>query len=279
MPANPNFSLQGWVARGLNKAASILDGNDSDPRGLRENSYSEMAAFMAMLGERQLADEGCLVSAGMTPSQTALQLGLSAAFAATAAALVIKNNAVAGSGLRLSLREIHFLCAVPPTSGTSLLYATAIDQGDRTPTTVALVAAPATATAYLASVNAPNYASPLVGPLPSVWFPLSTAAGAPPAVPAAKTAQFIVGNGNLRSVIPVGAAASGVQDDYRLVFGAEDRANGASLRSAAGASQIIEPHPAVSLDPQAFFLMYLWCPGNITAGFAFAGLDVLASLR
>ena len=277
--AAPNYAPQGWVARALVKAASMLDGNISAVQGNRFNQYQEQGGFVGLMGERQMADEGALLFASMTPSQTALQLGLSAAYSAVAAALVIKNNAVVGSGIRLGIREIHFLCAIPPTSGTSLAYSTVVDSGNRQPTTVAAVGSPATATAYAATVATPNFANSPIAALPSVWFPLSTAGGAAPTVPAAVNPVTIVGNGNLRTVIPVGVAATGVEDDYRIVFGAEDRASSGLLRSSAGALQVIEPHPAVSLDPQAFFLLNLWSLGNITAGFAFGGLDVTMFLR
>jgi hypothetical protein len=213
----------------------------------------------------------------MLPSATALQLGLSASYSATAAALVFKNNAPAGpSSPRCHLRDIHFLCAVAPTSGTGLLYATALDNVNRTPTTISGLGAPgtpATVTAYQAPAVCTN-----IDENPTIngvwWFPLSTAAGAPPTVPAqGANARILVGNGNLRTVIPVGAASSGVQDDYRIVFGATDRSGTGTLRSSAGALQLVEYHPAVTVGPQEFFLMYLWAPSNVTAGFAFAGLD------
>jgi hypothetical protein len=281
--SNPNYSLQGWVARAIQKIGLQNDGGPSDPRGPRFNQWDEQQVAVGLGGEMQFADEGTLCVATMTPSQTALQLGISAAFSGASAALVIHNNAPAGSGIRCMLREIHFLIATAPASGTGLLYATEIDSNNRAPTTVSGTGSPgtpATATAYLPLVNTPNFSNAPVSLLPSVWFPLSTSAGAPPVVPAPSSSQIVlVGNGNLRSVIPVGAATSGVQDDYRLVFGATDKATGGTLRSTAAATQVIEPHPAVSLDPQAFFLLHLWAPGNAATGMAFAGLDVSMVLR
>ena len=270
-----NIAQQGWVGRALSKARAILDGNDSDRVGPRFGRYSEQYMLAPLVGESVLCDEGSLMMASLAPSATALQLGVSATYVATAAAIVFKNDAPSGSGIRCSLRDIHFLCAVAPTLGTGLLYATVLDNKDRAPTTVVLQGGtPATATAYLAPNVCLN-----IDETPSVngkcWFPLSTAAGAAPTIPAqGATARILVGNGNLRSVIPVGAATSGVQDDYRIVFGAMDRPAQGAARSAAAASVIVEPHPAVMIGPQQFFILYLWAPSNATAGFAFAGLDV-----
>lgn len=276
--ANPTYSTQGWVARTLAKARSILDSNASDPTGQRFGRYGETYSVVPVVGEPALCDEGALMIASMLPSATVLQLGLSATYSSTAAAIVFKNNAPTGpSSARCHLRDIHFLCATAPTSGTGLLYATVLDNVSRTPTTISGLGAPgtpATVTAYQAPVVCTNIdESP--SPQGQVWFPLSTSGGAPPTVPAqGASARIVVGNGNLRSVIPVGAATSGVQDDYRIVFGSTDRAATQSLSSTAGATKIVEVHPAITVGPQEFFLLYLWAPSNITAGFAFAGLDV-----
>jgi hypothetical protein len=81
----------------------------------------------------------------MLPSATALQLGISASYSATAAALVFKNNAPAGSfSPRCYLRDIHFLVAAAPASGTGLLYATVLDNVNRAPTTVSGLGSPGT---------------------------------------------------------------------------------------------------------------------------------------
>lgn len=276
--AAPNYASQGWVARSINKARSIIDGSASDPTGPRVGRYGDQFMLAPMVGEPILCDEGSLMMSSMLPSATALQLGLSATYSATAAAIVFKNNAPVGSSSpRCHLRDIHFLCAVPPTSATGILYATAVDNVNRAPTTVSGIGAPgtpATVTAYQAPSVCTN-----IDEAPSIngvcWFPLSTAAGAPPTIPAqGSNARILVGNGNLRTVIPVGATTSGVQDDYRIVFGATDKAAVSSLRSSAGAMNIVEPHIAVTVGPQEFFILYLWAPSNATAGFAFAGLDV-----
>lgn len=271
--ANPTYANQGWVARTISKARSIIDGNPSDSTGNRMSRYNETYVLAPMTGEPLLADEGALMMSSMLPGATALQLGLSAAYAATAAAFVFKNNSPFGSSNpRCHLRDIHFTCSVPPTSGTSLQYATAIDSANRTPTTISGLGAPgtpATVTAYQAPSVCTN-----IDENPSIngvcFFPLSIAAGAPITIPAqGAAARILVGNGILRGQIPV------VLDDYRIVFGATDRPAGQLVTAApAGASRIVEPHPAVTIGPQEHFILYLWAPSNVTAGLAFTGFDV-----
>jgi hypothetical protein len=277
--ANTNYSDQGFIARSLSKLQAVLSGN-SDSRGKRKTIYSEDYVANPWGGEMAMADEGSLMMSTMAPGATTLQLGLSATFSATAACLVFKNNAPQNSGVRCHLRDIRFWVVTPPTSGTCLLYATVIDNGgNRAPTTVSNgtggtgPGTPATATAYLSPVVCTN-----ADENPTIygqwWFPLSTSAGAPPAVPAATSgARTLEGNGILRGQIPVGSAA-GASDDYRIVFGATDRVSGQLVTAApAGASRIVEPHPAVSVGPQEYFLFYLWSLSNATAGIAFGGLS------
>lgn len=275
--AAPNYAGQGWVARTISKARAVIDGNLSDVTGPRFGRYQEQMVLAPMVGEPILCDEGALMMSSMLPGATVLQLGLSATYSATAAAIVFKNNAPVGpSSPRCHLRDIHFLCNTPPTSATCLLYATALDNINRAPTTISGLGTPgtpATVTAYQAPAVCTNIdENPIINGM--WWFPLSTAAGAPPSVPAqGSNARVLVGNGLLRAQIPIGAA-TGASDDYRIVFGATDRPAGQLVTAApAGASRIVEPHPAVTVGPQEFFLLYLWGLSNATAGFAFLGLD------
>jgi len=272
--AAPNYAPQGWVARTLSKARAMIDGNVSDPTGQRLGRYQEQISLVPMIGEPLLCDEGSLMMSSMLPSATALQLGISATYSAITPALVFKNNAPVGpSNPRCHLRDIHFLIATAPASGTGLLYATVVDNVPRVPTQ-SVLGTPTTGTSYAVTAVCTNIdESP--GIVGQWYFPQSTSGGVPPAAPAqGGNARILVGNGNLRTVIPVGAATSGVQDDYRIVFGATDRAGQGVLSSTAGATKIVEYHPAVTIGPQEFFLLYLWAPSNSVTGMAFAGLDV-----
>lgn len=271
--ADPTFSLRGWVARSLTAARKMIETDSSDPSGPRMSRYGEQYGVVPVVGEPALADEGSLVIASMLPAATALQLGLSAAFSATAAAIVVANQAPAGpQSPRITLRDIHLVQSVAPTSGTGLAYATVLDNINRAPTTVSgdgSPGTPATVTAYRAAANVTNM-DESNAPVGRAWFPLSIAAGAPPTVPApSQNARTMVGNGSLRAQIPV------VGDDYRIVFGATDRPGGQLVTAApAGASRIVESHPAVVIGPQQYFLLYLWSPSNITAGNAWSQIDV-----
>jgi hypothetical protein len=138
---------------------------------------------------------------------------------------------------------------------------------DRSPTTFVLQGgAAATATAYKPTIaNNNSGLNPTPAGVP--FFPLSTTAGAPPAVPAASAnARVIVGNGQIRSSIPV------VADDYRIVFGSDSTLG--SFGRAATIMNIIEPHPEVAIAPGHTFLFYMWGAANATAGITFTGFDV-----
>jgi hypothetical protein len=237
--------------------------------GPRAGRYGEQVALSLIPTKHLLADEGAYMIASMAPGATGLQLGLSAAFSALAAAIVIQNTDSPSNpnAKRIYLDQIHAIVSGAPTSATDLQYATVLDSVNRAPTTVALPAAPATATAYKQAAACVNMdvTPQIVG---QAYFPLSTAAGAPPAVPAAgPNARTIVGNGNLRSQIPV------VKDDIRIVFGSLDPTSALNTAAPAGASRIVEPHPPVVIGPGQSFLLYLWMTANATAGIIFNGLD------
>lgn len=264
-----NFNPQGLIARMLASAGIGVEGQPSDARGPRMGKYNEMYVINRLLKKYPHIDGGEYRVASMAPGATALQLGLSASFSATAAALLLQNSDVAG-GKRCYLDYIRFLVTTPPTSATSLIAATVLDQINRTPTNVALLASPATQTCYKPPVVDPNLdnGSPNIIGVP--YFPLSTSAGAPPVIPAAgQGARTIVGNLPLRSQIAV------ISDEIYLDFGAIDGPAGALVTAApAGASKVIAAHPGVVIGPGGWFILYIWGPSNATAGIAFGGLDM-----
>lgn len=272
------FDLKTWVARKLSNVPASVDGAVGGPP--RSSQYDELFVINALAKKYPAVDGGEYRVASMAPGATTLQLGLSNAFSAVAAALLLMNKTSAGGNIankRIYLDYIRLLVATAPTAGTSLLAATVIDSKDRTPTTVSSGSGgsgpgtPATATAYISPVTDPNMdnADPSIIGVP--YFPMSTAAGAPPAVLAAgPNTRTVVGNLPLRSQIPV------VGDEYIIDFGSSDAPGNTSLVTAApaGASRIICSHPGVVIGPLQWFLLYLWAPGNITAGLAFSGIDI-----
>ena len=255
------------TGRGLPLALPDTVSPASPPRAGR---YNEQYVLNPVPTKHLLADEGSYNVASMSPGQTSLQLGLSAAFSATAAALLLQNTDSPGNpnAKRLYLDFIHMLVGTVPTSATSLFYATVLDSKDRSPNTVALAASPATATAVKAAPVSANMDTnlPIVG---QPYFPLSIAAGAPPAIPSAgPAARTIVGNGLLRAQIPV------ANDDYRIIFGGLDPSGQLVTAAPAGASRVVEPHAPVVVGPGQSFILYLWGPSNATAGLALSGLDM-----
>jgi len=270
MSRNPAFTKHGLVSR--RKPQVTPDGGANNEVADRNGRYGEGYVLPLWPTDQLLADEGSYYVSALAPGATALQLGLSAAFAASAVALAFQNTESAqfDGGARCYPRYLKFVASVAPTSGTALRFASVLDAGARNPTTVVLLGgAAATATCYKALVAATSL-DQAEGGKGQPYFPLSTAAGAPPAVAAAsQNARTIVGNGSLRAQIPV------VGDEYVIQFGMADHPAGSLVTAApAGASRIVAFHPPIVIPPQAWWLFYLWAPGNITAGLAFDAFEV-----
>jgi len=257
---SPGVILKGLVQRSL--TTPTADGPESE-RSLRFGRYGDAKVESAWPTSHSLADEGAYMVASTLPGATALQLGISAAFSATAAAFVLGNGAPAG-GVRIYPKMLRLAQSVAPTSGVDLRYAIVLDSANRTPTTISNgtggsgPGTPATVTAFRATVACTNMdVAPTIAGVP--FFPLSAAGGAPPTVPAAGPfARTIVGNGYIKNSIPV------VKDQYVLQFGEADR--GGTFQAAAALSKIVEHAPPVVIGPGQFMVLYLWSASNITAG-------------
>lgn len=260
MALAPSALEKGLVARSLPPANP--DSQNVDV-ALRLGRYGDTKTESAWPNDMNLADEGAVMVATTLPGATALQLGISASFSATACAFVLQNTDAAG-GKRLYPRFLKLAQSVAPTSGTALRYAIVLDSINRAPTTVSNgtggsgPGTPANLTAYRSTVSCTNAdINPTIVGVP--YFPISTAAGAPPTVPAASAfARTIVGNGIIKGSIPV------VLDQYVLQFGSADI--GGSFQAAAALSKIVEHAPPVVIGPGQSMLIYLWSPSNITAG-------------
>jgi hypothetical protein len=230
---------------------------------LRLGRYGDVRVESVFPNDQLQADEGSVMIATTLPGATALQLGLSAAFSATAAAFVLQNTEPAG-GKRIYPKFLKLAQSVAPTSGVDLRYAIVLDSINRAPTTISNAAGgsgpgtPATATAYRSTVVCTN--NDINMPISGVaYFPISAAAGAPPTVPAASQfARTIVGNGYLKASIPV------VKDQYILQFGSADM--GGTFQAAAALAKIVEHAPPIVIGPGQTLLIYLWSASNITAG-------------
>jgi len=222
--------------------------------------------------DQMLADEGSLIVGSLGPGATSLQLGLSAAFAGAAPAVVLFNSDSSNydGAKRLYPRFLKFNVVTAPTSGTALWMATVLDTGNRAPTTVVNLVGgtPATATAGL--VPAVNTSGDVGStPVGKAYFPLSTAAGAPPAVPAAtQSARTLMGNLNLRTGIPI------VGDEVFVQFGMADYPKVFAPAAITTPARETFFHPGVVVPPGGTLLIYLWAPGNVTAGLAFSGMDI-----
>ena len=266
----PAALFKGLVSRFL--PAPTSDGAESEGF-VRLGRYRDVKVESAWPTDHLLADEGALMVATTLPGATALQLGLSAAFLATAAPFVLGNGDAAG-GKRIYLKWLKLAQSVAPTSGVDLRYAVVLDSVNRAPTTVSSGAGgtgpgtPATVTAYRSTVVCTNQDVQNVAPVGVPFFPLSTAGGAPPTIPAASTfARTIVGNGYIKNSIPV------VKDQYIIQFGSADA--GGTFQGAAALAKIVEHAPAVVIGPGQFAVIYMWSVGNITAGNAWDDVQLV----
>lgn len=270
-----DFNVKNFIARMLASQPASPEGVAGGP--WRSSPYDEQYVIQALAKKYPSVDGGEYRTATMLPGATSLQLGISATFSALAAAIAFQNSAQATTyNRRCYLDFIRMLVITPPTSATNLLGAIVLDVKDRTPTTISNggggtgPGTPATVTAYKSTVfntNMDDTQSPTVG-IP--YFPMSTAAGAPPTVPApGQLARTIEGNISIRAQIPVAG------DEYILDFGADNSPSSALLTAApAGASRVVVPLPGCIVGPQQWALLHMWGLSNATAGIAFAGLTM-----
>jgi hypothetical protein len=268
MPA-PGAAIQESLIISRALPIAIQDQN-TNPGASRGDRFGGKHVSVGLQGQWAAADEGVLFVASMTPGQTALQLGLSASYSGTAAAFMLINtdSPQNPNARRIFPKKLRMVVSGAPTSATNWVFSTQIDNVNRQPTNVTggsgVAISAATATAYSPAANNTNMgiANKAVG-VP--YFPVSIAAGAPPAIPApSPAARTLVGNGILRSQIPV------VGDEYDIVFGAIDDIGSMMMTAApAGYSRITFPHEALAIDPGQSLIVYMWGTSNATAGIIF----------
>ena len=220
-------------------------------------------------GDLLIADQGAYFVANTEPGATALQLGISATYSSTLAAFVLKNSSTTTANpVRIYPKFLKTSVVTVPTSAVDWRYAVVVDSTDRTPSTIAGVASPATHTAYVATVNCTNMAlSPTAAGV--AYFPISTTDGSGGAitVPAAgANARTLVGNALLKGSIPV------AKDQYTIQFGAD--VMGGGFQGAAALSKHVDYAPPVVLGPAQCMVIYMWGLSNATAGIAFDGVTL-----
>ena len=257
----PQILFKGLVSRVL--PGILADGPEAE-KPVRLGRYGDIRVEGSWpSSDYRLADEGAYMVANMLCGATALQLGLSAAFSATACPFVLVNSDSPG-GKRIYPRRLRLCQVTAPQNGVDLRYAIVLDNKDRSPTTISNGSGgtgpgtPANFTAYRCAVICTNQdLNPTTVGIP--YFPISTAGGAPPTIPAAGPfARTIVGNGYIKSSIPV------VKDDYCLQFGSCD--TGGTYQGAAALSRVVEHAPPIVIGPGQTMLIYLWSASNSVAG-------------
>jgi hypothetical protein len=268
MGLSPGTLLKGIVSRVL--SAPRVDGPESEAYA-RFKKYGDLGVENVWPTDHGQADEGSLFVASTLPGATALQLGISASWSATAAAILVYNSdqpiGNGGTGKNVLLKRLRLNQSVAPTSGVDLRMSVWTDPANRQPTTISNAVGsnppqgpgtPATATAYRSPANSPNSAIN-VAAVGVPYFPLSTAGGAAVAIPnPGPNARCIIGQQYIKSSIPV------VKDEYIVQFGMAD-AGGAYQGAAALARGVISAEPVI-IGPGHWGIIYLWSASNITAG-------------
>lgn len=261
---SPQVILKGLISR-LLQGRPIPDGPEAE-RAVRMGPWGDLKVESAFPDRKLLADEGAYMVAGMLPGAIALQIGIMATYTALSAAFVMVNTDGPG-GKKIFLDYLRLRLLTVGTSDTDLQYSVVLDSINRAPTTVALVGAPANLTAYKPIPVCTNMdINPQIVGVP--FFPLSTAGGTPPTVPAPSAyARTIVGNGRIRSLIPI------TKDDYMLTFGGVGESD--NLAGVVGTQcKIVVSNPPIVIGPGQCALINLWSTGNITAGNAFDGAEM-----
>lgn len=264
----PQSVFRGVCSRFLPRAQN--DTLDTD-RTVRIGRWGDVRVESGWPTDHLLADEGGYMVAAMRPGATALELGVSATFSATAAAVVLANSDILG-GKRIYPRFLKFGSNGGFLSATDWRYAVVLDSKDRTPTTISSGAdgigpgTPATATAYrppTACVNG-DINNPLIVGLP--YFPLGTSAGTPPTIPSpGQFARTIVGNAHLKNSQPQ-ASDTGV-----IQFGWGDAGGTFSALQSLLCRQV-DFAPPVVIGPGQFMVVHMWSTSNSGVGASFSDL-------
>lgn len=270
----PAVLVKGTAARQL--LAPAYTDNQMVDVNLRLGRYGDQRIESAWPTDHMAADEGAVMVATLAPGATAINMGISSAFSATACPFVLANSDPPG-GRRIYPKWLKLGISTIPASGTDLRYAIVLDSVNRTPTTISNgtggsgPGTPATATAYRAPVVCVNAdLNPTIAGIP--YFPLSASNGTPPAVPdAGAFSRTIVGNGYIK------CSTSVAKDQFVLQFGAADM--GGTFQAAAALAKIVENCPAVVVGPGQYLLIHLWSKSNATTSGAFDGVDLVWAER
>lgn len=239
-----DFNLLGDVSRAL--PAAVADGGSSPgarPRFLR---YRELAAQPLILTEHALADEGAYFCANSFGTTIATAAGGPTSLADTTPLMVMKNNALPASGIRLYLRSIKILQigGTAPASTTSVQYAFSTDSGNRVPTA-------GTSTITGVGVNQDS------GTLPNGVLYVPNAAN--PTAPAAVSKRNVA-RGQVKG------AATAVLDEYNFIFGS---LVDVGTVVSAGITRYSQNVPPLVIGPQQFGLFHLYFPSGATNAFTF----------
>jgi hypothetical protein len=222
--------------------------------GIRVDPWKGQYVQPIFMGDENQADEGSyFVATNPTPG-TAIaygSAGTQASFSDTVPFFLYKNNAGAGTGTRMYLKNLKLIQigGTAPATTTSVQVAVKTDNVPRFPTSAASTYTAAT------PVNANNNSTR--GAVGQLWVPN----GAVATIPASG------GSARLVDRVQLKGGPTLVLDQYELLFCAPDNAQGGGyLTTVSKYSERVSP---VILGPQEYAVVHLWFPGGATNPFTF----------
>lgn len=208
----------------------------------RRTVYGDGVVQMLAATKHGLADEGSYYVVTNPAIGTTVAFPVSASFSDTAPFILIANTESGVLARNLFLDYLRLLPTVAPASGTSARFAVKVDASQRIPTAGANALTPQNIN--LAVPNDPGF----VVHLPTGGTALT--------VPAASGSARLVGNGSLRSAIPV------VLEEITLSFGQDVSGSGAPTTATKESAQAAP----VVIPPGCSAAIHIWFPSNAITG-------------
>lgn len=229
-----------WLKAAGRRAVAIGDGNSQQARA---NRYGEQIIRGAGIDRIQLADEGAYFTCQNSVDGTGVALNAQIqAFTDTNGFMVLKNNALAGSGIRVYLDYLKLVVTAATTAVASVDFVTVLDTISRSPTT-----ASSGTTLTPVNVNGDDTSS-------AALLPIVYNAGGAMTIPAASTSKRILGHAHAAT----GLHFAGDLIEVRFDGMPGDSTMGLTAVRAVGANSTVCHHAPVIIGPQQTVVIHRW---------------------